>query len=84
MLVWFTPTGSYDGTATFQISPDDGVTWFVIDGRLISEIETPINAINTPAANALYTVVVPTNCLFRVQMSGGTQGALTVRAALTH
>lgn len=80
-LVWFTPGSSYDGTATFQVSPDDGATWFAIDGYAASTIETPINAVASPGATTLYLVPVPTDCLFRVQMSGGTQGTLTVEAA---
>lgn len=78
--VWFTPAGSYDGTATFQVSPDAEATWFTIDGRLASTIETPLNAVASPAATGLYIVPVPSRCRFRVVMSGGTQGALTVEA----
>lgn len=81
VLVWFTPGGSYDGTATFQVSPDDGSTWFAIDGRAISTIETPINALASPGATTLYIIPVPSGCRFRVAMSGGTQGTLTVEAA---
>lgn len=84
MLVWFAPAGSYDGTATFQVSPDDGTTWFAVDGRALSVIETPVNAVATPVASVLYVVPVPAGCLFRVSMSGGTQGALSVLAARTY
>lgn len=84
VLVWFTPADSYDGTATFEMSPDDGVTWFAIDGRALSTIETPINAVASPAATVLYGVPVPAGCRFRVALSGGTQGALTVTAAPTY
>lgn len=84
MLVWFTPTGSYNGSAIFEVSPDDGATWFPIDGRLISTVETPTNTVASPAATDLYVVSVPTYCMFRVRMSGGSQGGLTVRAAPSH
>lgn len=84
MLVWFTPAGSYDGTATFYVSPDGGATYFAVDGRAASTIETPLNAVATPTATVLYIVPVPSGCLFRVVMSGGTQGSLSVFAARSH
>jgi hypothetical protein len=84
MLVWFTPASSYDGTATFKVSPDGGTTYFTIDGYLVSTIETPLNAVASPAATALYAVPVPANAWFRVVMSGGSQGALTTKALPTY
>lgn len=84
IAVWFTPAGSYDGTATFQISPDSGTTWFAIDGYAASVIETPVNAVATPVATTLYLIPVPAHFQFRVLMSGGTQGTLTVEAAFTY
>lgn len=84
VLVWFTPGASYDGTANLEISPDDGATWFPIDGYAVSVIETPLNTVASPAAATLYVVLVPADCLFRVRMSGGTQGTLTVEAKRTY
>lgn len=83
VLVWFVPAASYDGTANLEISPDDGATWFAVDGRALSALETYTNAIASPAATAAYVVSVPADCLFRVRLSGGTQGTLTVKAART-
>ena len=78
-LVWFAPADAYDGTATFEISPDGGTTWCPIDGYAVSAIETPINAVASPVANVLYVVPVPVGCQFRVRMSGGSVGSLTVK-----
>lgn len=78
--LWFVPAGTYDGTVTFQISTDDGATWFAIDGRDSSIIETPVNAVTSPAATKVYIIPVPSDCMFRALMSGGTQGSLTAYA----
>jgi hypothetical protein len=79
VIIWFTPAGSYDGTANLEISPND-TTWFAIDGAAVDDLATPTSAIASPAATKLYRVQVPSLCSLRVRMSGGTQGSLSVFA----
>jgi hypothetical protein len=83
-LVWFTLGGSYDGTATFETSPDGGTSWFGIQAEALSAIGTYVSSLAPPTATPLYRIRVPAYTLLRVRMSGGTQGTLTVKALLTY
>jgi len=83
-LVWFTLGASYDGTATFEISPDNGTTWFGIQAEALSAIGTYVSALAPPTATPLYRIRVPATSVLRVRMSGGSVGTLTVQALLTY
>lgn len=83
-LVWFTPASSYDGTATFEISPNGGTTWFGIQAEALSAIGTYLSSVASPTATVLYRIRVPAYSVLRVRMSDGTQGSLTVKALLTY
>lgn len=80
MMVWFTPAAAYDGTANFEVSPNDGTTWFAIEMQSAAASATKATTVASPGATILYIAAVPTNCLFRVRLSGGTVGTLTVYA----
>lgn len=80
VLVWFDPGGSYDGTALFEVSPDAGTTWFPIDGEALNDRAVPIPSVASPTDAVLYRISVPSFNQFRVRMSGGSQGTLTVYA----
>ncbi len=80
VLVWFTPAASYDGTVYFEISPDNGTTWFETSAYLTDSIFAMVTSVATPVATDLYVVLVPSDNQFRVRMSGGTQGSLTVES----
>lgn len=79
VLVWFTPS-SYDGTAYFEISPDDGATWFAASGYATDDVFTMITSVASPVATTLYVVLVPSDNDFRVRLAGGSAGTLTVEA----
>lgn len=81
--VWFAPTGSYDGTVTFEISPDGGTTWFGAQGSTTATLATLVATVASPVAATSYLVYVPAWSNFRARMSGGTQGALSVYCRLT-
>ena len=80
MSVWFVPASAYDGTANFEVSPDNGTTWFAIEMQSAAASATKATTVASPAATTLYIAAVPTDCLFRVRLSGGTVGTLTVYA----
>lgn len=80
ILVWFTPAASYDGVANFEVSPNGGTTWFGVESQSLATSATKASTVSSPGAVILYTIAVPSGCLFRVRMSGGTQGSLTVSA----
>lgn len=79
-LVWFAATGSYDGTANFEISPDGGATWYATEGEAFGAFGTLLSTVASPAAATLYRFPLPSESEFRVRMSGGSQGALSVFA----
>lgn len=78
--LWFSPSGSYNGTANFEMSPDSGTNWYPVGANISGSTASPVNTVATPTGANLYIVTVPTSVLFRVRMSGGSQGALTVLA----
>lgn len=80
MLIWFTPASSYDGTANFEVSPDNGTTWFAIEMQSAAASATKASTLASPGATVMYIVNTPSDALFRVRLSGGTQGTLTVKA----
>ena len=80
VLVWFTPAASYDGTVYFEISPDGGTTWFETSAYITDSIFTMVTSVIAPIATDLYVALVPSDNIFRVRMSGGTQGTLTVES----
>lgn len=80
VLVWFTPAGSYDGTANFEVSPDGATTFFAVEAQSLAASATKASTVASPGATTAYLVYVPSMTDFRVRMSGGTQGSLTVKA----
>ena len=80
VLVWFTPAASYDGTVYFEISPDDGTTWFETSAYITDSVFVLVTSVAAPVATDLYVALVPSDNVFRVRMSGGSQGSLTVEA----
>lgn len=81
--VWFTPTGSYDGTVNFEISPNGGTNWFPTQASATGTVATLVTTVASPVAATSYFVHVPAFCNFRARMSGGTQGALTIKGKYT-
>ena len=84
LLVYFAPTGSYDGTAALQFSPDGGTTWFALPiYDVTSAIGTAVYSVASPSASKCYVAPIPVNTLVRVLMSGGSMGALSAYGLLT-
>lgn len=77
MLVWFSAS-AYDGLATPEVSPDDGGTWFNISWAASDNLFSFTN--NTDTFDDIYIASIPSDCLFRVRMSGGATGTLDVFA----
>ena len=77
MLVWFSAS-AYDGVATPEISPDDGDTWFNLVWSTLDNLDSIRN--NTDTFDDIYIAEIPSDCLFRVRMSGGSAGSLSVSA----
>lgn len=78
LIVYFTPTASYDGTVTLQFSPNGGTTWFALPMYdVTSAIGTAVYSVASPVNTKAYLAGVPTNALVRLLMSGGTVGTLS-------
>ncbi len=82
VMVWFDTT-SYNGTANFEVSPDE-ISWFPLSGFAMDAQTTLISSLATPGETKLYLFQVPAYCRFRVKLSGGSAGSLTVKARLSY
>jgi len=76
-LIWFDTT-LYDGTATWEFSPDGGTTWLGIEAVALSNSTTLVTSKASPADTDAYLIHVPSHGALRVRMSGGSAGSLYV------
>lgn len=84
LILYFTNTGSYDGTATLQFSPNGGTTWFALPAYdLTAAVGTAVYSLASPVSTKAWLVGVPTNALLRVLMAGGSTGSLSAYGMLT-
>lgn len=80
--LWFEPANGYDGTVTFQISPDGGTTWFAVQGYKPDARTVLIASIASPTTSDSVVIPMPDHSHFRAVMSGGSAGTLSVYARL--
>jgi len=80
-IIWVVPTGNYDGTINFEVSPDGGDTWLAIDARELDDITANLSTWTIDGTNTVSGVSIKLPHIFqiRARLSDGTAGNVTVK-----